>query len=330
MGKDTIAARLLCQQHQKMQWILGADEPANPAGTQRVGNLAAAADDPATMSALDGTRNSTAYAEAQRKIADAKAKSLQARLDGEEASPSEVWEMDGKPGELGLPHRGVSIEWDWMNIAGVKHFKMALPDPPAPGSDEEPTPYKWQVDPELSEVRRLYEYRHAGAVELGAPGGSGASENAAEQAYLLPGEEQMHTADLIVFCVKGGAYLDVRHHLKPKAWSRVCLLPGDMVQIPEGLLYRFVPAILGGEFANPAAAPKAPAARRADAAAAAAAELAGTMIVVMTKQTPTVAQCKAPLTPAAVSAYEKRHKEPHPSILRYQFLFVRPKPSVCS
>jgi hypothetical protein len=59
------------------------------------------------------------------------------------------------------------VEWDEVKArSGVQHFKMVLPPEPAPNAPAgtpPPPPYRWQTDPELREVRRLYEVRAARA-----------------------------------------------------------------------------------------------------------------------------------------------------------------------
>lgn len=122
----------------------------------------------------------------------------------------------------------------------------------------------------------------------------------AEREYFLSDAEHLHSADLMLFCVGGAAFVDVRHYPSGEdAWVRVHLKTGDMLLVAEGCYHRFV---------------------LEEAAAGAAAS-----IVVLTTQAPRAA-AKAQ-TPAAVQQWSKANGgEEQPSRARYHYLFVRPKP----
>ncbi len=110
--------------------------------------------------------------------------------------------------------------------------------------------------------------------------------------------EHLHGADLMLFCVGGSAFVDVRHYpAGPKAWVRVHLKAGDMLLVSEGCYHRFVME---------------------------AGDAADASIVVLTTKPPNTAKVQ---TPAAVQQWSKANRgEEHPSRARYHYLFVRPKP----
>eukprot|EP01045_Picozoa_sp_COSAG04_P004095 COSAG04_NODE_174_length_21563_cov_12.377003_8_plen_307_part_00 len=204
----------------------------------------------------------------------------------------DIWHLDGAKGALHLPHRGATLPWAELQRSGVQHFKMVLPD--------DASSYSWAADPELKEVRKLNQFEYGRLLKVVAEGGAaegGEEEDrvaAAERAYFLSADE--HTADLILFCVAGSAYVDVRHHPAGNGWVRVHLKDGDMLQIPEGCFYRW------------------------------SLDESGQASVVALSTEPPSTETPA-LTPAAVAAYQKRHGgEEEPSRARYHYLHVRPKP----
>ena len=206
----------------------------------------------------------------------------------------DIWHLDDAKGALHLPHRGATLPWAELQRSGVQHFKMVLPD--------DASSYSWAADPELKEVRKLNQFEYGRLLKVAAEGAAtegGEEEDrvaAAERAYFLSADEHLHTADLILFCVAGSAYVDVRHHAAGNGWVRVHLKDGDMLQIPEGCFYRW------------------------------SLDESGQASVVALSTEPPSTETPA-LTPAAVAAYQKRHGgEEEPSRARYHYLHVRPKP----
>ena len=144
----------------------------------------------------------------------------------------DIWHLDDAKGALHLPHRGATLPWAELQRSGVQHFKMVLPD--------DPSSYSWAADPELKAVRKLNQFEYGRLLKVAAEGAAaegGEEEDrvaAAERAYFLSAEEHLHTADLILFCVAGSAYVDVRHHPAAHGWVRVPLQAGARLQIPAG------------------------------------------------------------------------------------------------
>lgn len=117
------------------------------------------------------------------------------------------------------------------------------------GIPEDGSEYNWSADPELKEVRKLnqFEYgqkfmlvrlsclpvqpasplrrglrwRHVANTVGKRPAEQGEHEGAptddskykAGEEYFLAEAEHLHTADEMLFCVAGSAFVDVRHHL---------------------------------------------------------------------------------------------------------------------
>jgi hypothetical protein len=274
---------------------LGLNADAPDAGSGKTGNLSTLVPDTTSLATVR-------QAEAVSKLEAAKATADEATEDLAVGGACDIWYLaTGADGG-----RGRDADWDAIKKSGVQHFKMVLPEP-------EEAPYIWDKDPELREVRRLYEYGFAELFDIGGDDGD-ATDRPAERGYFFSSAEKVLSSDLIFYCLKGGVYVDFRHHPEPTRWVRAHLEPGDMLQVPEGALYRF--SLPTATTVNKAAGHIGPKTTGTT---------PGTQIVVLTKEAPSAATMKVPLTLDALARYEAQHGEPHPSVQRYRHLFARPK-----